>query len=191
MVQIDVADGKFVPNKTWADPEVVAEYLESDAELHLMVEDPLAELRKWEGVQHIKRVIIHVEPVLEMLHEIIIEVEQLYDWQIMLALKPATKLSEIEHVLDSVYGVLFLGVEPGFQGQPFVPEVLEKVIALKAKESGHFISLDGAVNSETLPGIVRAGVDAVCPGSAIFGNDNTPEENVLKMQEEIATLLGE
>jgi len=61
MIQLDIADGKFVPNDTWADPDVVSERLHIDCELHLMVEDPLEEIRIWEEVPQVKRVLVHYE----------------------------------------------------------------------------------------------------------------------------------
>ena len=50
MLQIDIADGVFVPDKTWADPTVIKNHLEIDCELHLMVADPLSVAKTWEGV---------------------------------------------------------------------------------------------------------------------------------------------
>ena len=185
MVQIDIADGDFVPNQTWADPDVIAEMLEIDVELHLMVRDPLAVLQKWEGIQQVKRVIIHAEAVKQNMEAIFTEVEQLYDWQRMVAINPKTQIAELEGVLGNVFGVMFLGVEPGFQGQEFDSSILKKIEELRSQETGHFISVDGGVNLDTIDDLVKAGVDAVCPGSAIFRNKKTPAQNVEIFKKEI------
>src|SRR3989338_1283420 len=60
-VHIDIADGRFVPNTTWADPETIRELLPLDCELHLMVNDPFKEFLRWQDVGQVKRVLLHVE----------------------------------------------------------------------------------------------------------------------------------
>ena len=58
-VQLDIADGKFVPNVTWANPAVVKKLRKLTVELHLMVADPIAELKKWVNIKQVKRVLFH------------------------------------------------------------------------------------------------------------------------------------
>ncbi len=197
MIQVDIADGQFVPNTTWADPKEISKHIkiDLDLELHLMVKDPLEELKKWEDVQQVKRVWVHAEifdnnlETLDQLENILIQIENLYNWQIGLVLNPDTQISQVSLVLDHVYGVMFMGVKPGFQGQKFVPGVLEKIEKFKEQETGHFISVDGAVNKENLEDIIKSGVNAICPGSAIFKNDISPEESVKEMKELIEKIV--
>ena len=78
-----------------------------------------------------------------------------------------------------------MGVIPGFQGSPFVPGVLGKLKEIKSRWPQLFLELDGGVNEETIDAIIETGLDAVCPGSAIFKNNRTPGENVSLLRENI------
>lgn len=193
MIQIDIADGQFVKNKTWADPKEISKKLkiDLDVELHLMVKDVLKELAKWEDIQQVKRVWVHVESQesQKKLEHILMQIENLYNWQIGLVLNPETTLEKINLLLEHVYGVMFMGVTPGFQGQTFVPGVLKKIKEFKKQETGHFISIDGSVNKETLKDIVNSGVDAICPGSAVFKNNLNPQESVKEMKELVEKII--
>lgn len=192
MVQIDIADGKFVQNKTWADPDVIKNYLTFDCELHLMVADPLGVAKAWQGVPQVKRVLVHYEA----LKKPTAELHELFKlgWQVSLVLNPETPITvfnlNLNLNLNLLTGVQFMGVHPGQQGNPFIPEVLDKIREFKAKHHNHFVELDGGVNEDTLPEIVKSGVDAVCPGSAIFGNDRSPAENILQMKKLIQQLTA-
>jgi len=185
MIQIDIADGIFVSNTTWADPDIISKYLEIDVELHLMVKDPLEELKKWEHVQQVKRVLLHIETMQDDAENILMQIENLYDWQISIVLNPDTEIVKIEPILNHVFGVMFMGVIPGFQGQPFDQKVLKKISEFRQRETGHFIAIDGGVNEKTLPAILASGVDAVCPGSAIFKNKTSIKKSLEEMQKQI------
>lgn len=181
MIQLDIADGNFVPNITWADPEVVEDHLEIDCELHLMVSNPIEEARKWEHVPQVKRVLFHYESTdnpADVLGAI-----QSYGWQASIVLNPKTPINVIDPLIEYLDGVMFMGIKPGFQGQPFIPETIDRIKATREKYPNLFISLDGAVNEDTITDIAKSGVSAVCPGSAIFGNDRPPAENVQRMKD--------
>lgn len=182
MVQIDLADGKFVPNTTWGynNPGKAQEYLDINFELHLMVSDPLKTIEAWADNPKLKRILIHYESVDDM-KKVISELKSLKK-EISIVLNPDTPSKVLNPFLNQIQGVMFMGVNPGFQGQKFIPETLDRIKALKAKNTKHFIEVDGAVNENTLPNIIKAGADGVCPGSAIFGNKNTPAENIKKLK---------
>ncbi|MBT3538888.1 hypothetical protein HN481_02065 [Candidatus Parcubacteria bacterium] len=186
MVQLDIADGKFVPNTTWADPDVVEKQTDLDIELHLMVEKPLQELKRWSATEQIKRVLIHYESVKNL--EDIMPTLHAYGWEIGIVLNPDTPIDVLEPYISEIKAVMFMGVVPGFQGQTLIPEVLTKIKKFKSLHPTIFTEIDGAVNEETLPEIIASGVDAICPGSAIFGNDRTVEKNVERMQDIINKL---
>ena len=191
IIQIDIADGKFVPNTTWSysdeAPEIVTENLNIDCELHLMVEDPLAVVRKWTDVSQVKRVLVHYESNPEEIAEILAQIHS-YGWEVSVVLNPDTLIDVVEDFIEEIDGIMFMGVKPGFQGQEFVPEVLDKIKTFNKKYPNHFVEIDGAVNEDTLPGLIEAGVDGICPGSSIFGNDREPKENVKRIKELINTL---
>ena len=183
MVQIDIADGKFVPNTTWAysHPKEAQNYLSAvDFELHLMVSDPLAVLKDWIKCKRLKRILAHFEST-DDLEKILSELKKT-NKEIGVVLKPETSLTALVPHLESIDTVMFMGVNPGFQGQKLIPEVLEKIKNFKSMGTGHFTEIDGAVNMETLPEIIKTGVDAICPGSAIFGNDRDPAKNIIEMK---------
>ncbi len=188
MIQLDIADGDFAPNTTWADPDVVAENLEIDCELHLMVSNPVEEARKWEYVDQVKRVLVHYESV-ENIFEALGAISS-YGWKVGLVLKAETPIEVVDEFIEEIDSVMFMSVEPGFQGQSFIPETLERIKALRTKYPDLFIEIDGAVNEDTIEDIVKAGVSAVCPGSAIVGNEREPGENVERMKKLIDQALG-
>jgi ribulose-phosphate 3-epimerase len=193
MIQIDIADGVFVSNTTWAQseeaPEVVAEHLTIDCELHLMVADPLEEARKWEDVPQVKRVLAHYESNPEHFADILARIHS-YGWEVGVVLNPETPIAAVEPFIEEVDGIMFMGVKPGEQRQSLIPEVLEKMMAFKKNHPNVFMEIDGGVNEKTLGDILKTGVDAICPGSAIFGNEKTPAENVKNMKSLINTLTG-
>lgn len=182
MIQLDIADGKFVPNTTWADPDVVEKVSTIDIELHLMVQNPMHEIERWTACEQVKRVLIHYETTNGNLASMIQTIKE-YGWQVGVVLNPDTPTELINDYIDDLDSIMFMGVVPGFQGQSLIPEVLEKITEFKSLHPTVFTEIDGAVNEETLPNIIASGVDAICPGSAIFKNDRMPAENVRRMGE--------
>lgn len=179
-VHIDLADGIFVPNQTFASPAITQNILQqSVCELHLMVKDPLAVLPLWTEVPNVTRILFHYETgvdvaaVTEAIHE--------QGWEAGLVLNPETPISVIEPFIETLDSVMFMGVNPGAQGQTLIPQVLEKAYACRQKYPDLYLEWDGDVTEETLPHIMNTGVDAVCPGHAIFG-EGDPVENVIQLQ---------
>jgi len=188
MIQIDIADGLFVPNMTWSNPEEIGMYLIIDCELHLMVENPLEEIEKWEDVDQVKRVYFHFDAVGPDESENILKVIQANNWQAGIVLNPDTPIEMIEPLLPLIDAVMFMGVHPGFQGQDYIPETTKRMRDFKSRYKKTFVALDGAVNMQTLPDIITSRIDAICPGSAIFRNEKTPANNVETMNELINRL---
>ncbi|NCO04805.1 MAG: hypothetical protein GW939_01500 [Candidatus Magasanikbacteria bacterium] len=180
MIQLDIADGIFVPNTTWhPDPDTITDNLEIDCELHLMVSNPLEEARRFEFVDQIKRILIHYESTPNIEH--VIGAIHSYGWEVGLVLKPETPITVIDTYNEEIDAVMLMGVNPGLQGQSFIPETLQKIITLHKTYPNLFISLDGAVNEQTIIDIAKTHIHAVCPGSAIFGNNNSPKQNIQNM----------
>lgn len=190
MVQIDLADGEFVPNKTWtfAEPKKAQKYLDIDFELHLMVVDPLKTIKDWVNNPHLKRILVHYESA-DDINDIIGELSILGK-EISVVLDPDTSALLLEPILDDIQGVMFMGVRPGFQGQSFIPNTLDRIKKFKENKTAHFVEVDGGVNEQTLSDIVRAGADGVCPGSAIFGNKQNPTKNIQHLQNIIRGLTA-
>ena len=186
MIQIDLADGEFVPNKTWAyqSPKKAQEYLAIDFELHLMVVDPLKTIKDWTDNPRLKRILVHYESDNDIKN--IIGELSILGKELSIVLNPDTSIFVIEPLLDEIQGVMFMGVNPGWQGQKFILETLKRIKQFKKTKTSHFVEVDGGVNEKTLPSLIKAGADGVCPGSAIFGNAKTPAKNIQNMQKIIS-----
>ncbi len=192
MIQIDLADGNFVPNTTWAftHPQAAQRVLDIDFELHLMVADPLTTLEQWEDNPRLRRVLIHVESALDLNQTIQSTIQNLKSKiDIGLVLNPETPITVLDPYINSIQAIMFMGVHPGFQGQEFIPGTLDRIRMLKVKAPQQFVEIDGGVNESTLSDLISAGADGVCPGSAIFGKGN-PAENVRSMRALIAQLTA-
>lgn len=186
MVQIDIADGNFVPNTTFNQPEIVTKSTTPKLELHMMVSNPSKEIERWGGIDQMERILFHFESTNKP-KKLINQIHS-HNCQAGMVLNPDTPNKVIDNYIQQLDDVMFMGVKPGFQGQELIPEVLEKIKQFKNKYPKIYCEIDGSVNMETLEKIIPTGVDAVCPGSAIFGNENTPKENAKSMKQLIQKL---
>lgn len=181
-IQIDVMDGRFVPNTSFREIERVKDIKTAlRYELHLMVEKPVEEMRRWQTTDPVFRVLFHAET--ENV-ERSISFAKKEGWEIGLALNPETPLSAAEKYLSSLDVLQFMAVRPGRQGSPFIPEVKEKIRAFTALPKRPLCAVDGAVNKDTIRGLKDIGVDIVYPGSALGG-----AEDAKKAYEELKAAL--
>lgn len=186
LVQLDIADGVFVPATTWANPEVVTNISEDmKIELHLMTEHPIEEMKRWVDVPHIKKVIFPYEGQDDI--EACIHFAMESGWYPSLVLNPETSIDVLAPFADHLFGVMLMGIHPGAQGQSYMPETTTRLTEIHERFPHLFLELDGGVNHDTLPDILTSKLDAVCPGSAIFGTGN-PADNVETMRDYIHTL---
>jgi ribulose-phosphate 3-epimerase len=109
-----------------------------------------------------------------------------------LVLNPATPLNVLDHVLDKLDLVLIMSVNPGFGGQSFIPQALDKIrlVRERIRESGRLIRLevDGGIKIDNIGAVAEAGADAFVAGSAIFGAGDYAE-TIRRMRAEIAKTL--
>lgn len=166
LIHIDVADGRFVPNKTWADPDMIRDATVPDIELHLMVEDPEKEIKRWEDVPQVKRYIIHAETKTHLTN--VIGKAKSKKQIVSIALNPGTNINTIDPFVTKIDHVQCMGVKPGFQGQPFETSTLDTIKKIRQKYPKLAIAVDGHVDEETLPQLLEAGATHLCVGSAIF-----------------------
>lgn len=185
-IQLDIADGVFVPNTTWADPLVVQKELQIPCELHLMVADPLRELVRWTDVPQVKKILVHYESVQNFTD--IVSALKKYGCEIWIVLNPTTEPHVLAPFSENIDGIMLMGVIPGKQGQTFIPETLNRIRACKSLYPNLPVQIDGGVNEDTLHGLIAAGADIVSPGSAIFGNGRAPTENVQRLKNMIQQL---
>jgi ribulose-phosphate 3-epimerase len=171
LLHVDVMDGHFVPNLTIGPPVVASlrRHTQLFLDCHLMVDNP-GELFADFADAGADRCIVHVElgdprPLFEELRA--------RDVQVGLALSPETPFDAAASYLPDIDLLLIMSVHPGFGGQQFMTEVLDKVrAARRVIDRDHLpveIEIDGGVQTATAPLAASAGVDILVAGSAIFG----------------------
>jgi ribulose-phosphate 3-epimerase len=110
-------------------------------------------------------------------------------------MNPGTSETTVEHVIDLVDLILVMSVNPGFGGQRFIPEAVEKLRRLRAMVAGRpiDIEIDGGITAQVAPEVARAGANAFVAGSAVF-KDGTPESyraNIAAIRNAAALAVGE
>jgi len=168
-IHVDVMDGHFVPNLTIG-PLVIRHIRKATRlplDVHLMIEEPLRYIEEFRKAGA-DLITVHVEAT-DKVGETIENVKG-RGAKAGISLRPKTPVRQIEPYLEGLDLVLVMSVEPGFGGQSFIEETMDKVKSLKAnsKFSG-LLSVDGGINEETSRIAVEAGADVLVAGTAIFG----------------------
>jgi len=171
-LHVDVMDGHFVPNLTIGLPVVKALLKSTDipVDCHLMIDDP----DRW-AIEYAEagayNVTVHVEAAAEPFK--LAKNLRAAGARAGLSIKPDTPLEPYLELLTHFDTLLVMSVEPGFGGQEFIPEVLDKVrTARRLVDSGELrvlIEIDGGINAETIEQAAEAGVDCFVAGSAVYG----------------------
>ncbi|MGY4707045.1 ribulose-phosphate 3-epimerase [Candidatus Bipolaricaulota sp. J31] len=172
-IHFDVMDGHFVPNLTFGPPVVNAlrRHTSIPFDIHLMIERPAVYAPRFEvGPEDV--ITFHVEAC-DPPDEVIRTIRKL-GCKVGISLRPGTPLEEIVPYLERVDWVLVMSVEPGFGGQRFMPEALERIRELRALigDRGITIAVDGGIKPENVRKVVEAGAEVIIAGSAIFGKGN-------------------
>lgn len=172
LLHLDVMDGHFVPNISFG--PCVIETIRSHSKLffdaHLMIEEPAryAEAFVKAGCDHIT---FHIEVTDEPAK--VANVIRELGASVGICINPTTPVSAIESVLDVVDMVLVMSVWPGFGGQSFIGDVLEKVRELSDRlRPDQRLEIDGGIGPETIGMAAEAGADTMVAGSAIFGEND-------------------
>ena len=175
MVHVDVMDGHYVPNLTIGPPVIKAlrKHTKLIFDVHLMI----SPVHKYiEDFANAGADIITIHPeATDNLQDSIKKIKNL-NKKVGVSLNPESKLELIENSLDQINLVLIMSVNPGFGGQKFIPEVLEKVKKLKQlRTDGKLnfdIEIDGGINFENSKSAIEAGVDILVSGTTIFKSNN-------------------
>lgn len=166
----DVMDGHFVPNLTFGPPVVNAlrERLHLPFDIHLMIDSPAIYAPQFD-VRANDTILFHIES--DDTPERVLEAIAATPAAAGITLRPGTELESIAPYLDHVSMVLVMSVEPGFGGQAFMPEALDRILALRQLigDRAIDIAVDGGVNAATIKSVGDAGADIAIAGSAIFG----------------------
>lgn len=172
-IHIDVMDGHFVPNITMG-PLVVEAVRRSTplpVDVHLMIENPDQYIDEFSraGADYIS---VQVEACVH-LHRTIQHIKE-QDVKAGAVLNPATPLAVLDDLLPDLDYILVMTVNPGFGGQKFIRNTLDKISRLKAMLQARgletLVQVDGGVNADTVQVIARSGADVFVAGSAVFNS---------------------
>jgi len=175
--QVDVMDGRFVPNITFGVQaiESLRPLTRLAIEAHLMVEPPEGFIERF-AKAGADTIIVHQEAT-PHLHRAIQHIHHLGK-KAAVAINPSTPAGMLSEVLGSLQMVLVMTVNPGFGGQDFIPETLTKIRqvrnAIQERGLDCEVEVDGGIHRDTAPLVVEAGADVLVAGSAVYD----PKEGV-------------
>lgn len=185
-LQIDVCDGKFVPNVSIVDPVEIANLSAKGGsaaggktklklEAHLMINNPEKNLDAW--LDAVDRVVVHYEALYDV-RDLQYKISKTIDKakakqkQIGIAVNPETPWEVIKEFLGRLDLVLIMGVNPGFSGQKFIESTVDKIRSLRAARYDAIIEVDGGVTLENAKKLVDAGANYLISGSGVYGSEN-------------------
>ena len=172
-IHADVMDGHFVPNITIGPliVEAVRRVTTLPIDVHLMIENPDNYIAAF-AEAGASLISVHLEASLHLNRSV--QLIRECGARPGVVLNPATPVQSLEWIIEDVDYVLIMSVNPGFGGQAFIQNSLDKVKTLRQliqrKNLKTLIEIDGGVNQKTIADIAAAGVDAFVAGSAIFGS---------------------
>lgn len=181
-LHLDIMDGSFVPNISFGFPviDAVAKVCKKPLDVHFMIDRPERYIQRTAktGAMMMN---VHYEACVH-LHRAVQEIHD-YGMKAGVTLNPSTPVCLLEDIVNDVDMVLLMSVNPGFGGQKFIENSVEKVVRLRElidrKNSKALIQVDGGVQAETAPRLVTAGADVLVSGSYVF-----------KAADPIATIKG-
>lgn len=183
MLHYDVMDGHFVPNISFGVPVLKSLHKGMPAafyDVHLMISHPLAYAEPFaKAGATLQNFHLECEDDIQQT----IDAIKAQGCKVGLTIKPGTAPEALAPYLDQLDLVLVMSVEPGFGGQKFMADQMEKLRALRAKRPELLLEVDGGVNRETAPICRENGADVAVAGTAVFRAENIPAE--------IALLRGE
>lgn len=172
-IHVDVMDGHFVPNITIGPPVVKAVRASTDrvVDVHLMISQPDLYLESF-AEAGADVLTVHVEACTH-LHRTLQRIRQL-GMRTGVSLNPHTPEANLSYILEQTDLVLVMTVNPGFGGQAFIADVLQKIEAIRdmieRRGLATVIEVDGGVSAQTAEQVVRAGARVLVAGSAVFAN---------------------
>ncbi|MBD1137297.1 ribulose-phosphate 3-epimerase [Pelagibacterales bacterium SAG-MED43] len=175
LIHVDVMDGHFVPNLTIGPPVIKA--LKKNCSIKFDVHLMISPVHKFiDAYSDAGADIITIHP--EATEDLSASIKKIKDLgkKVGVSLNPKTKVNVIDNYLDQIDLVLIMSVNPGFGGQKFMPEVLEKIkklkIIQKEKNIDFDIEIDGGINFENSKIAIEAGANILVSGTTIFKSNN-------------------
>jgi len=186
LIHVDVMDGHFVPNLTIGPPVIknLRKYTKLPFDVHLMI-SPVHDYIENYANAGADIITIHPEAT-ENLKESISLIKK-FGKKVGVSLNPKTEIKTLIDEIDNIDLVLVMSVNPGFGGQKFMPEVLDKIRELKKiKDKGQYrfdIEVDGGINFSNSKIVLEAGADILVSGTTVFKeNDGNIKTNIEKLK---------
>lgn len=181
-IHLDIMDGHFVPQLSFGEAltREICGTSKIPLDVHLMVSEPEKEVPKYFAFQ--PRILsFHVEAT----HAPVRLLQSIQAQGILagLALSPGTSIETVRPLLDQVNVLLLMSVEPGYYGQKFLPNSIQRAIELKAliREKNILLGMDGGIGTHNIAAIKEAGVDLVVSGASCFRNPDI-NKNVAQLK---------
>ena len=182
-IHYDVMDGKFVPEMSFGVTILrqVKKIAKKPLDVHLMIEDPIRNVKSF-ALSGADIITVHVEACADI--EETIDYIRSFGIPAALSVKPKTPVETVFPYLEKCAMILIMSVEPGFGGQAFMPEALDKISALRKEIDRRGLSIDievdGGINMDTVVQCKNAGANVFVSGSTLFRGDLV--ENTKKMR---------
>ena len=189
-IQVDVMDGRFVPNITFGQGIVRAlrKILNVTLDVHLMIVEPERYIEEF-AEAGANRIFVHQEACIH-LHRVLSHIREL-GVEAGIALNPSTPAGVVEEVLDVTDIIQAMTVNPGFGGQKFIHSQLDKISRLREMLEKHGyespIAVDGGIDTITAPLVVKAGATVLVAGSSIYNERASVARNVTALRQSITT----
>lgn len=187
-LHIDVMDGHFVPNISFAMPVIASLRKHTDAflDIHMMVSKPsqwVEEVAKSGGSQYT----FHLEAIETDPLDIpaLCSAISTAGMKVGLAIKPGTPVDAVKPYISLVDMVLIMTVEPGFGGQKFQPNMMPKVLHLRTEHAELDIQVDGGLGPETIDQAAKAGANMIVAGSAVFKKGSNSSQVIATLRRSV------
>ena len=167
-VHIDIADGKFVRNKTINYSSFSGLGHLPKLEFHLMIKDPKKDIIRYIPYSYL--IIFHFESTKDVFG-VIREIKK-HDKKVGIAINPETKISNVVPYLSYLDKIMIMSIHPGKYGQNFMPIALAKIKELRKINKNIDICVDGGISDKTLPISVKAGANCVSVNSYLYNSEN-------------------
>jgi ribulose-phosphate 3-epimerase len=188
LIHVDVMDGHFVPQITIGALVVSAirKYTNLPLDVHLMIESPEDQIAQF-AKAGADIITVHIEPCAHI-HRVI-QMIKATGVKAGISINPATSLSTLDEILPEVELVLVMTVNPGFGGQTFIENTLDKITRLRAEIDRRKLNIelevDGGINTKTAPRVVKCGATALVAGAAIFNSGVSIDEAIKKLRQSL------
>lgn len=187
-IHVDVMDGHFVPNLTIGAPVVAAirPWTKLPLDVHLMIEAPERQIRHFADAGA-DIITVHIETC-SHIHRVVQMIKGL-GVKAGVSLNPATPLDMLDEILPELDLVLVMTVNPGFGGQIFIKGMPDKIARLRTSLDRRGLTaeleVDGGINTETAPGVVKAGARVLVAGAAVFNSQRTVKDSLAAIRTSI------